>query len=188
MKFAELYRIVNEAKFNAPAEVKRIDCFGLYQMLSEMCIGIFGREHVQLMPNTARRYIIIHVGDRHFTFALETTPRSITVKRSEVRMPAMTISFDWDRDPEKEDISDRDKEVDDGYPVMKTLQRETMVVIHKLRDNVFRKLAEYAVGIMFIAIGDRRASLYSMILNGSGFAETRTGSSMFIPKSIMDKT
>lgn len=188
MNFAELYTIVNEAKFHAPSEVRRIDCFGLYQMMSHLCVDVFGRENVQLMPNSARRYIMIRMGKRHFSFSLETTPRSIAVKRSEVRIPAISISFGWDEDPTEDETSTRDPEVDDGYPVMKTLQRETMVAIHKLRDSIFRKLAEYAVGIMFIAIGERRESLYSMILNGSGFIETRPGTGTFIPKALMDRT
>ena len=187
MNFAKLHYLVQEAKFTAPTTVRSIDSVGLHRLLGELCTKAFGHENVKVRPANVMGYrgVAVIVGNRIFNMSVNDRPKYFYINNQEKLLPSIYVSFGWLIDPPSKDRSQKDPANDDGYEVMKTLQRDTLIATHKLRDLVFRKLSEYAIGITYVAVGERRENLYASILSSSGFTQLENGDT-FVSKALAE--
>ena len=180
MNFADFYQIIQEAKFVPPTETRPIDQEDLFTLTMQLCKTAFGDLHVR---NAGNNRIRLDFGGRHLWIDADPTTQLNFNKR--VDIPSLYMSFDWEYDgsqPNASDMSYKDPNNDDDYLVYKTLQRDTMEAIHKLRDGVLRRLAGYSISIKYRPAGDRRSTLYAGILQSCGFREVKKN--VWLPSSL----
>ena len=177
------FELLQEIRFAAPTKIKKITPDELYQLVTKFCKEVFGEASVQIPPSInplISKRIIVHFGNRTLRLGVSHELRRINVGTKDLFLPSMRVCFDWDEDPT--DISQKDPTNDNEYPVNKTLQRDTMIAIHKMRDGIFRKLAEYAIAISYVPIGKRRESLYASVMTSSGFEEMSAYGHVWLPR------
>ena len=175
MNFFELLQQLKEAKFTpVPGhELKKVTLEELTPLVQSLMEKYFGATNLHNWPGyNGGGGSELRMGKRHFSMSIDGICNCDEVKS--MQLPKIYISFNWEEDvkynPGEHGEEFSDKEASDRYPVRKQIQKDTMEVIHKLR-FVFRELAAYAVCITFIAIGQRRSSLYGGVLASCGFKE-----------------
>ena len=167
MNFYEFLQQIQEARFQ-PIEssaIQRIEGAALENLLVSLGKKAFDPNQIR----TGYGNMNIDVGERHFSMSIQGTCRLAALR--DMQLPQIYISFDWnDRNKErlggKEQLSDKEQS---GYYVRQQVKKDTIDSLHRIRDIILRELSKYAVVITYIAIGERRASLYESVLAGSGF-------------------
>ena len=184
MDFATLYHIIQEAKFIPSETVRKTTHHELVKMISDWAATAFGHNNITTqMPYSmdAGGFVDIFAADRQISFQINGI---IKFAPLDLRLPHISIGFDWDQEKDQDSRDASDKDPSTSYQSKIRTQPFSIAIAQTLRDKIIRPLSGYAVCIEYIAVGDRRPDWYASVMKSCGFSSINRGKSEWIPTSL----
>ena len=171
MRFRDLIEL-DEAKFTPPTRAVSVQD-------SKEAIQIAGRILQQTFPqhaiNVDEEGIQIMAADRYLHIVAYSVQDPYLGAS-----PQLEIEFGWRRGYYPTDVSSRD--MDTSISTRKQVGAGTLQFAQRFRDFL-RRLSQYAIGVSYIAMGERRERWYSSIMKSAGYEEEHDG--MWMPKAML---